>query len=144
MEALTAALLNFGIGGAMAAAVIWFLYQVTQKTIPSLMTQHREDVSKLREEDRTARREDRETFKESLRAMETRWEKSTAAMEIRWEKGTAAIQETLEKQNQTSQAICSRIEALDRHSKKNEEHVVLIKSWLERMGMSVQNPEKKT
>lgn len=55
MDSITSALLNFGIGGVMAAAVVFMVWHNTAKTIPSLM----QEVS-----------EGRERFLMSLRELE--------------------------------------------------------------------------
>ena len=53
MDSITSALLNLGVGGIMAAAVVFMVWHNTTKTIPDLM----KDVSEGREKFLTSLRE---------------------------------------------------------------------------------------
>jgi len=48
MDAITQGLLNFGIGGAMAAAVLWWAWYRETKTLPALMDLFRDEMGKER------------------------------------------------------------------------------------------------
>lgn len=70
MDNILNPLLNFGIGGCMAAAVLYYLYAVTSKTIPDILARHREDMIRL--EDRSDKRD--VSFQRALEAVCDRME----------------------------------------------------------------------
>lgn len=70
MDNILNPLLNFGIGGCMAAAVLYYLYIVTNKTIPDILARHREDMIRL--EDRYDKRDS--SFQRALESVCDRME----------------------------------------------------------------------
>ena len=44
MEGILAGLVNLGLGGIMAAALVWFLYHLVTKTLPDITGACREEI----------------------------------------------------------------------------------------------------
>lgn len=50
MDAVMSALLNFGVGGVMASAVVYLAWHTTSKTIPGLIGKREDDLHWMREQ----------------------------------------------------------------------------------------------
>ncbi len=50
MEGILAGLVNLGLGGLMAAALIWFLHHLVARTLPEMLRAFREDVAAERDQ----------------------------------------------------------------------------------------------
>ena len=93
MDAILSAFLNFGVGGVMAGAVVWFLYTITQSTIPAILKKHQEELAEVRSE-----------FLEMLKSEQTACREERARSEARWQRANDAICVRLEAiQDQLSQ-----------------------------------------
>ncbi len=87
MDSIVSNLVNLGIGGCMAAAVLILLWHLIKVTIPELI-----------KENRAALKDQQDTFKESLKDLTT---------------ALTMIRDTVNK-------LADRVEATDRHVKRNE------------------------
>lgn len=99
MEAVLNALVSNGIGGCMAAVVAYFMYTLISRTIPDMMARQSKDLLDTRTEFRAALKDQQETFYTALNTIEARWQVTT-------------------------EALCSRLENVDRHVKANQDHVI--------------------
>ena len=72
MDTILTGLLNFGVGGAMAGAVVYLVYQALTRTIPELTERHRLELADQRERYHQLLRSEHETFQATLAAVEAR------------------------------------------------------------------------
>ena len=72
MDTILTGLLNLGVGGAMAAAVIYLVWYTLTRTIPEQQRLHRVELSEQRERYHQLLHTEHETFRESLAAAESR------------------------------------------------------------------------
>jgi hypothetical protein len=68
MDAVLSGLVNLGVGGVMAAALVWFLYFIVTKTLPEMTARFGQELKEKRETYLTEMREERAAFTAELRA----------------------------------------------------------------------------
>jgi hypothetical protein len=68
MDAVLSGLVNLGVGGVMAAALVWFLYFIVTKTLPEMTARFGQELREKRETYLTEMREERAAFTAELRA----------------------------------------------------------------------------
>lgn len=68
MDGILTSFLNFGIGGSITAAFLYFCYHILTKTIPDILTQHREELGRADNQHR-----------EDIKRMEERYERRDQA-----------------------------------------------------------------
>ena len=104
MENLIGSLLNLGIGGVMAATVVWFLYHILTKTIPEMMA----------------------SFQASLGKLQDLFERTN-------DKLLARVDQQAEQSAEQSAATISRLEAIDQHTKANADHLAILAQEVNRI-----------
>lgn len=115
MDTLLTALLQFGIGGAMAAAVISYLWWLSTKTIPQLIEQTEKDRAWLRDEGKQKRTEylaslteSQKCYRESLHELQETFQATLTRVEARHEASE-------QRWNRAVDELCARLEQIEQN-----------------------------
>lgn len=107
-SSISSALLNFGFGGAMCAAFIWFMFHFTTKVIPDMVREAKEELAAKRKEFLEALDKQNTTHLTVLREQQVNQAEIFKRIEQSW--GTA-VQSICDRVD----VISNRIDALDLH-----------------------------
>src|SRR5579864_9752241 len=116
MDGILQGLLQFGIGGIMAATVVWFAWYQSSRTIPALMSQAKEERDAVRIDFRQMIVEQRQNFIDAL-----------AQLENSGQQASESIIKRMEEMGRSLGAIIPRLEAMDRHTMANEAQLQAIR-----------------
>lgn len=108
MDSIFSGLLNFGIGGLMAAVVAYFLRHLITVTIPHMAQEHRQALKEVMDGAKELNKTQQELHRSTIEALVTR----------------------LEKISDNGSINNARVEELSRHIQANEEHLRLFQNFI--------------
>ena len=121
MDSILTGLMNFGIGGMMAAVVAYFLRHLITVTIPTMSTEHGKALESVSVRHNQALKDVMDNAKELNKVHQEIYKTSIEALVSR-----------LERIAENASINSSRVEELTKHIQANEEHLRLFQEFVTR------------